>query len=156
MAIRLEKNKKREIDTSGDINRKNKVGLSSDSCGLGRSGITKYGNCSGFFFALGSMKRFSEEGFCLCVYGCARIYGRVSGTCKPDHTFERAILNITFDGFWVSRPDWTRATIMHRRMRRADIKASLCAEESGSPDGSPRREFERSGYTCEYLVSTND
>jgi len=36
--------------------------------------------CSGFFFVLGSMKRFSEEGFCLCVYGCARIYGRVSGT----------------------------------------------------------------------------
>jgi len=32
--------------TSGNINRKNKIGLSSDSRGLGRSGITKYGNAT--------------------------------------------------------------------------------------------------------------
>jgi len=32
--------------TSGNINRKNKVGLSSDSRGLGRSEITKYGDAA--------------------------------------------------------------------------------------------------------------
>jgi len=45
MAIKIERNKKWKIDpmTSDNINRKSKIGLSSDSRGLDRSGITKYG-----------------------------------------------------------------------------------------------------------------
>jgi len=50
MAIRIERNKKREIDTSddvsGNINPKDKVGLLFDSRGLDRSGITKYDNAA--------------------------------------------------------------------------------------------------------------
>jgi len=50
MAIRIERNKKREIDTShdvsGNINPKDKVGLLFDSRGLDRSRITKYDNAA--------------------------------------------------------------------------------------------------------------